>query len=68
VHFATNGWILPALRDPDGHEVRFYTTTHHTELPSEGVMRIEDPRETAEARERAMQHISAGATTVSSSQ
>jgi catechol 2,3-dioxygenase-like lactoylglutathione lyase family enzyme len=60
VHFATNGWILPALHDPDGHEVRFYTTEHHSEPPSEGVVRVENPRETAEARERAMQHANAG--------
>lgn len=51
VHFATVGWILPMLRDPDGHQVRFYTTDHHTDVT--GVLRIEDPRETAEARERA---------------
>jgi hypothetical protein len=51
VHFATVGWILPMLHDPDGHEVRFYTSQHHTEL-GERVLRIEDPRETAEARER----------------
>jgi catechol 2,3-dioxygenase-like lactoylglutathione lyase family enzyme len=51
VHFATIGWILPELHDPDGHEVRFYTTEHHT-LVGDGVLRIEDPRETAEARER----------------
>jgi len=55
VHFATIGWILPELHDPDGHEVRFYTTAHHSELPSDGVVRIENPRETAEAAERAMQ-------------
>jgi hypothetical protein len=55
VHFATIGWILPQLHDPDGHEVRFYTTTHHSEPPSQGVVRIENPRETAEAAERAMQ-------------
>lgn len=51
VHFATIGWILPLLCDPDGHQVRFYTTEHHT-ATSEGVLRIENPRETAEARER----------------
>jgi catechol 2,3-dioxygenase-like lactoylglutathione lyase family enzyme len=51
VHFATIGWILPMLRDPDGHEVRFYTTDHHTEYGDEVVV-IEDPREQAEARER----------------
>ena len=55
MHFATIGWILPELHDPDGHEVRFYTTTHHSEPPSQGVVRIENPRETAEAAERAMQ-------------
>jgi len=54
VHFATIGWILPELHDPDGHEVRFYTTVHHSEPPDEGVVRIENPRETAEAAERAM--------------
>ncbi|WP_131735817.1 VOC family protein [Actinomadura roseirufa] len=31
VHHATIGWILPQLHDPDGHEIRFYTTEHHTE-------------------------------------
>jgi catechol 2,3-dioxygenase-like lactoylglutathione lyase family enzyme len=30
VHLASIGWILPHLHDPDGHEVRFYTTEHHT--------------------------------------
>ena len=55
VHFATIGWILPELHDPDGHEVRFYTTAHHREPPAEGVVRVENARETAEAAERAMQ-------------
>ena len=55
VHHATLGWILPLLHDPDGHEVRFYTTVHHREPPAEGVVRIDNPRETAEAAERAMQ-------------
>ncbi|MFI6602338.1 VOC family protein [Nonomuraea sp. NPDC050536] len=31
VHLATIGWILPNLHDPDGHEVRFYTTAQHTQ-------------------------------------
>jgi len=43
------------LHDPDGHEVRFYTTTHHGEPASDGVVRVDNPRETAEAAERAMQ-------------
>ena len=54
VHFATIGWILPDLHDPDGHEVRFYTTTHHREPAAEGILRVENPREAAEAVERAM--------------
>jgi catechol 2,3-dioxygenase-like lactoylglutathione lyase family enzyme len=49
VHFATIGWILPHLHDPDGHEVRFYTTAHHTE-PGATPLRVDDPRETSEAR------------------
>src|SRR5580700_11664239 len=32
VHWASIGWILPELHDPDGHEVRFYTIQDHTEL------------------------------------
>ncbi|WP_306357540.1 MULTISPECIES: VOC family protein [unclassified Nocardia] len=50
VHFATKGWILPLLHDPDGHEVRFYTVDHHTETGDE-VMTVHDPRETAAVRE-----------------
>ncbi|TYK50550.1 VOC family protein [Actinomadura decatromicini] len=49
VHFATIGWILPELHDPDGHEVRFYTTAHHTDTGPDPV-RVDDPRETAARR------------------
>jgi catechol 2,3-dioxygenase-like lactoylglutathione lyase family enzyme len=49
VHFASIGWILPDLHDPDGHEVRFYTTEHHRELNGDETARINDPRETADA-------------------
>jgi catechol 2,3-dioxygenase-like lactoylglutathione lyase family enzyme len=49
VHHATIGWILPGLHDPDGHEVRFYTTTHHREPPAEGVLRVESPGEASES-------------------
>jgi catechol 2,3-dioxygenase-like lactoylglutathione lyase family enzyme len=42
VHWASIGWILPMLHDPDGHEVRFRTSEHHTEL-GEGVTTIHDP-------------------------
>jgi catechol 2,3-dioxygenase-like lactoylglutathione lyase family enzyme len=55
VHFATVGWILPMLHDPDGHEVRFYTTDHHTEAAPGVPLRIADPRESAERRERDLQ-------------
>jgi catechol 2,3-dioxygenase-like lactoylglutathione lyase family enzyme len=54
VHFASIGWILPMLRDPDGHEIRFYTHAHHTELDPGEVLRIDDPRERAAQREREM--------------
>jgi len=54
VHWATIGWILPQLHDPDGHEVRFYTHQHHTEPEPGAVIVIRDPRESAERRERAM--------------
>jgi hypothetical protein len=50
VHFATIGWILPMLHDPDGHEVRFYTVEHHTELDAGGVATVHDPRETSDQR------------------
>jgi hypothetical protein len=50
VHFAAVGWILPMLHDPDGHEVRFYTTEQHTSLPADRVTRLDQPRETAERR------------------
>jgi len=52
VHWATIGWILPQLHDPDGHEVRFYTRQQHTEFQPGAVTTITDPRETAERRER----------------
>lgn len=52
VHFAGIGWILPALHDPDGHEVRFYTTDQHTQIGPDQAMRLEDPIETSPQRER----------------
>jgi catechol 2,3-dioxygenase-like lactoylglutathione lyase family enzyme len=54
VHFATIGWILPGTHDPDGHEVRFYTTDHHTQVPdSELPLVVDDPIGTEAERERA---------------
>jgi catechol 2,3-dioxygenase-like lactoylglutathione lyase family enzyme len=61
VHFASLGWILPMLHDPDGHEVRFYTTQHHTDPDPDAVATIHDPRETAEARARTARPIQARA-------
>jgi hypothetical protein len=51
VHWASIGWILPLVHDPDGHEVRFYTHQQHTEHAPGTVTTITDPRETAERRE-----------------
>ncbi|GAA5025402.1 hypothetical protein [Streptomyces siamensis] len=52
MHFAAIGWILPQLHDPDGHEIRFCTTHHHSR-PGAGPLRAEDPVESAARRERA---------------
>ncbi|WP_280354230.1 VOC family protein [Nocardia otitidiscaviarum] len=51
VHFASIGWILPELHDPDGHEIRFYTVAAHTELADEPLV-VSDARETAAGRDR----------------
>ena len=53
VHFATIGWILPELHDPDGHEVRFYTIEHHTPLDPDQPLVVDNPRESSERREQA---------------
>jgi catechol 2,3-dioxygenase-like lactoylglutathione lyase family enzyme len=53
VHFATIGWILPGTHDPDGHEVRFYTTEHHTDPGAEEIRQVDDAVATAAAREQA---------------
>ena len=53
VHWASIGWIPPELHDPDGHEVRFYTLRHHTELDPGAVTTINDPRESEQRREQA---------------
>ncbi|MEV6561523.1 VOC family protein [Nocardia sp. NPDC051756] len=51
VHFATIGWILPELHDPDGHEVRFYTVASHTDVDPAHPLVIDDARKTSAARE-----------------
>jgi len=53
VHFATIGWILPDSHDPDGHEIRFYTTEAHTDPDDPEIRQVHDPVATAAARERA---------------
>jgi catechol 2,3-dioxygenase-like lactoylglutathione lyase family enzyme len=52
VHFASIGWVLPHLHDPDGHEVRFYTIEQRADPRAPGIITIEDPRETSERRQR----------------
>jgi catechol 2,3-dioxygenase-like lactoylglutathione lyase family enzyme len=52
VHRTSIGWILPYTHDPDGHEVRFYTTQRHTDPPSGEVLRTDDLREVADGRAR----------------
>ena len=54
VHFATMGWILPGTQDPDGHEVRFYTTDHHTD-PAGEVLVVDDPVGSEDERKQAFQ-------------
>ncbi|MCW2647436.1 MAG: hypothetical protein JWP07_3545, partial [Pseudonocardiales bacterium] len=39
-------------------EVRFYTLIHHTEFPTDGVLTANDPRESAERREREQAAVS----------
>lgn len=51
VRWASIGWTLPMLHDPDGHEVRFYTLQQHTVMDSDRVTTVTDPRESAQRRE-----------------
>jgi catechol 2,3-dioxygenase-like lactoylglutathione lyase family enzyme len=50
VHWAGIGWILPALHDPDGHEIRFYTIQQHTSTDPGAVITISDARQSEEHR------------------
>lgn len=54
VDITSIGWVLPMLHDPDGHEVRFYTTQQHTSHDPEAVTAIHDRHETAEGRQGAI--------------
>lgn len=63
VHFATIGWILPMLHDPDGHEIRFYTVESHTVIDPTVPLVIDDAIATAHGKEeqwRAEQAASTG--------
>jgi catechol 2,3-dioxygenase-like lactoylglutathione lyase family enzyme len=53
VHFATLGWILPMLHDPDGHEIRFYSTESHTDLDPNNPLVVDDAVASAQAAELA---------------
>ena len=55
VHFATIGWILPGTRDADGHEIRFYTTAHHTSPDDPDIARVDNAIATAARREQVYQ-------------
>ena len=52
VHFATIGWILPMLHDPDGHEVRFYSMESHTEMDPTAPLIVDDALASARAKEQ----------------
>ncbi|SFT91277.1 VOC family protein [Arthrobacter sp. ov118] len=50
VQVASLGWILSGLLDPDGHEIRFYTTESHKKAPEGQVYLVENSRRTAAPR------------------
>jgi catechol 2,3-dioxygenase-like lactoylglutathione lyase family enzyme len=47
VRVASLGWILPGLLDPDGHEIRFYTTESHKTAPVGEVYVVDTARRAA---------------------
>ncbi len=52
VQFATIGWILPMLHDPDGHEVRFYSIESHTATDPTAPLIVDDAIASAPAKEK----------------
>ncbi len=48
----SHGWLLPYLHDPDGHEIRFYTSEEHTPHNPTQVMTVDDSKESLEQAER----------------
>lgn len=53
VRFGTIGWNLLKIYDPDGHQLRFYTNEHHTELSEDSLTTVNDHEETFKRNERA---------------
>lgn len=51
VQVASLGWILPGLSDPDGHEIRFYTTESHKTAPAGQVYVVNNARQTANLKQ-----------------
>lgn len=47
VQVASLGWILPGLSDPDGHEIRSYTTESHKTAPEGQVYVVSDARQSS---------------------
>jgi catechol 2,3-dioxygenase-like lactoylglutathione lyase family enzyme len=62
VQFATIGWILPMLHDPDGHEVRFYSMDAHTDIDPASPLVIDDAISSARVKERVWLAERVGAT------
>jgi hypothetical protein len=48
IQVASLGWILPGLLDPDGHEIRFYTTQSHKTVPEGQVYVVDSARQAAD--------------------
>ena len=48
---ASLGWILAGLSDPDGHEIRFYTTESHKKATEGQVYVVDSARPTASHRD-----------------
>ncbi|WP_240689960.1 VOC family protein [Arthrobacter sp. PAMC25564] len=46
------GWILAGLSDPDGHEIRFYTTESHKQAPEGQVYVVDSARPAAGHRDQ----------------
>ncbi len=52
VQLASLGWILAGLSDPDGHEIRFYTTESNKKATEGQVHVVDSARPTASHRDQ----------------